>query len=194
MKHKTCSQYHHICLEVLYLLNQFLFLVCHLCSWGRFLRCEVHQSWHVKYNLYNVCVCCFFMSPLRPCIDLLLPPALSSQSPHPLRPIHILPSFLPLIRALTLCLSKGCTVYIINVISSERSSPSILRSSPLSLSVFPSLTSSHDLLHSLSLLLCVTLNLTHSFGSIFISPSLSMSPPRSPTCNQHSVDERYDWT
>lgn len=55
----------------------------------------------------------------------------------------------------------------------------------------PFLTSSHDLPHSSSLLLCIPLNLTHSFGSIFISLS---PPPRSPTCNQCTVDERYDWT
>lgn len=51
-------------------------------------------------------------------------------------------SSFPLIRGLTFFLSKGSTVYIINMISSERSSLSI------PLSVFPSLASSHDLPHA----------------------------------------------
>lgn len=159
-----------------------LFLVFH--PWGFFSRCVVHQSWCTDYNLHgvcmHVCVCfVFYVCPLRPCIDLLFtsiaPPLISIPSSIPTLALPPFPfSFIPLIHTLTFFLSKGSTVYIINMISTERSSPSIPEASALSLSVFPSLTSSPDLPHSFSRLFYGTLNLTHSFGSIFISPSLSM--------------------
>lgn len=83
-------------------------------------------------------------------------------------------------------LSEESSVYIMNLISTERSS---LPPIPLILS------------HILSWLppvflcsLCPPFNLTHSFRSIFISPSLHepLSLPGS-LCDQCSSDERYDW-
>lgn len=158
-----------------------LFLVFH--PWVFFSRCVVHQLWCTDYLqgvCMHVCVCfVFYVCPLRPCIDLLFtsitPPLISIPSSIPTLALPPFPfSFIPLIHTLTFFLSKGSTVYIINMISTERSSPSIPEASALSLSVFPSLTSSPDLPHSSSRLFYGTLNLTHSFGSIFISPSLSM--------------------
>ena len=194
--HKMCSQYHKV-----YLLIESLsldpFFLSDVCSFSRDALNKICKMCMNVCEFVCVCVCvCVLsfhvcLSQLRPGVDLLLPPAL-------LLSLSIPPtSSFPLILALTFFLSKGSTVYIINVISSERSSPS-LDPPPLPLSAFPSLPSSHDLPHSLFLF--ISLNLTHSYGSIFISFSLSLSlclccsPPSSRTCNQFSVDERYDWT
>lgn len=141
----------------------------------------------------------FHVSPLRPYIDLLLPPAisLSSQSLHPHRPFHIFPYFLCVFfksSPLTFFLSRGSTVYIINVISSERFSVSILHPSPWSLSVFSSVISSHEIPHSFS---SSTLYSPQSDSFLWVyfylslSLTLSMFFPPVP-CNQCSVDERYD--
>lgn len=124
--------------------------------WGLFCFSSVQQS--IKHVPSLLVSSLSSLLPLRflfsgvwfitPCMSLhwdvvktfFLPSALllSSQSFHPSQPDAMHPPF-PLIHTLTFFLSKGSTVYIINMISSERSSPSIPHVStlfPLSLS-FP---------------------------------------------------------
>lgn len=133
-----------------------------------------------------VCVCfVFYVCPLRPCIDLLFtsitPPLISIPSSIPTLALPPFPfSFIPLIHTLTFFLSKGSTVYIINMISTERSSPSIPEASALSLSVFPSLTSSPDLPHSLSSLLWYPQSDSFLWVYFYLSLTLYVSLPLSP--------------
>lgn len=65
-----------------------------------------------------------------------------------------------------------------------------------SLSVFSSLPSSHDIPHVLLSSVFPSIWLIPLGLFLSLPPSLCIPPPpsRSPTCNQCSVDRRYDWT